>query len=95
MDRITKNSNRERIQNQMKNLKKHYRAALKDNELQEAFDQVWKDWNSEMGAMIYAQIVSPLDLIDLTGVISNRKQIQDLQAKIEKLEENIDKKLQD
>jgi hypothetical protein len=32
---------RTRIQDQMKHLKDRYRAALKENELQEAFDELW------------------------------------------------------
>jgi hypothetical protein len=44
-------------------LRKTFRAALKENELQEAFDALWPTWSSEMDAMIYTEVLSALDLI--------------------------------
>ena len=78
---------RERIQSKMSHLEKYYRSALKDNELQEAFDAVWSDWANEQGAMIYAQVISVYDLLNLTGVISNRREIMRLSERLKALEE--------
>ena len=86
LGRITKDSMRGRIQESMKQLRGGYREALKNDEMQGAFDTLWEDWNNEQGAMIYAQIVSALDLLNLTGVLSNRKEIELLKKRLEALE---------
>ena len=70
----------------MSNLRDYYRMALKDNELQDAFDAVWRDWDNEQAAMVYAQIVSAYDLLNLTGVLGNRREITRLKERIEALE---------
>jgi len=41
MGRLTKGSKRTRIQEYMKKMKDTFRAALKDDDLQEAFDELW------------------------------------------------------
>ena len=74
---------RTRIQDQMKHLRDRYRAALKENELQEAFDELWSTWSSEMAAMIYAEILSVMDLILLTSVLDNRREIMKLKERLE------------
>jgi hypothetical protein len=76
---------RVRIQDQMKNLKDRYRAALKENELQEAFDELWPTWSSEMAAMIYAEILSVMDLLLLTSVIDNRREIRKMKKELQQL----------
>jgi hypothetical protein len=86
LGRITKDSMRSRLQDSMRHLRGGYREALKDNSLQTAFDSVWEDWNHEQGAMIYAQVVSALDLLNLTGVLANRREITALRNRVEALE---------
>ncbi len=86
LGRITRDSMRGRLQDNMTRLKKGYREALKDDDMQEAFDRVWETWNHEQGAMIYAQVVSSLDLLNLTGVLSNRREIDALRSRIAELE---------
>ncbi len=86
MGRITKDSTRTRIQKNMKHLKAYYRQALKDDQLQEAFDEVWKDWDNEQAAMIYAGVLSMYDLLNLTGVLSNRRELENLKKRIGELE---------
>jgi hypothetical protein len=78
MGRIQKGSMRTRIQDNMLMLRKTFRAALKENELQEAFDALWPTWSSEMAAMIYAEVLSTLDLILLTSVVDNRREIEQI-----------------
>ena len=63
-------------------LRKTFRAALKENELQEAFDTLWPTWSSEMDAMIYAEVLSALDLILLTSVIDNRREIEHIKQEL-------------
>ena len=82
MGRVTKGSMRTRIQDNMMNLRKRYRAALKDDALQRAFDELWPVWANEQAAMIYAEVLSALDLILLTAVTDNRREIMKLRDEI-------------
>ncbi len=66
----------------MKMLRKTFRAALKENELQEAFDALWPTWSCEMDAMLYAEVLSALDLILLTSVVDNRREIELIKQKL-------------
>jgi hypothetical protein len=86
LGRITKDSMRSRLQNNMSHLRDYYLMALKDNQLQDSFEEIWKDWNLEQGAMIYAQVVSAYDLLNLTGVLANRREITVLRQRIDALE---------
>ncbi|EMR73197.1 hypothetical protein MCGE09_00034 [Thaumarchaeota archaeon SCGC AB-539-E09] len=85
MGRINKQSARTRIQDKMKMLKKTFRAALKEDELQHAFDELWKTWATEMAAMVYADALSVFDLILLTSVVDNRREIIKLKERIDLL----------
>ena len=58
---------RTRIQDYMKKVRDPFRAALKGDDLQVAFDELWPTWSSEMAAMIYADIMQVMDLILLTS----------------------------
>ena len=78
MGRLTRGSKRTRIQDYMKKLRDQFRAALKDDDLQTAFDELWPTWSSEMAAMIYADILQVMDLILLTSVVDNRREIEKL-----------------
>ena len=86
MGRITKDSMRIRIHKTMSHLRAYYRQALKDDLLQEAFDKTWKTWDNETGAMTYARVVSTYDLLNLTSVLSNRRELERLKHRIEALE---------
>ena len=56
-------------------LRKTFREALKEDELQEAFDELWPTWASEQAAMIFTEVLSALDLLVLTATIDNRREI--------------------
>jgi hypothetical protein len=86
LGRVPRDSMRGRLQDSMRHLRGGYREALKDNVMQTAFDNVWENWNQEQGAMIYAQVVSALDLLNLTGILGNRKEITALHQRVEALE---------
>lgn len=81
MGRVIQDSMRGRLKNSMVKLRKRYRAALKDTEMQHAFDELWPTWSTEQGAMIYAEVLSSLDLLLLTATIDNRKEIKGLRNK--------------
>ena len=65
----------------MKKMRDQFRAALKDDDLQDAFDQLWPTWSSEMAAMIYAEILQVMDLILLTSIVDNRREIEKLKSR--------------
>ncbi len=50
----------------MKHLRGRYRAALKENDLQDTFNELKPTWSSEMAAMIYVEVLSVIDLLLLT-----------------------------
>lgn len=56
-------------------LRKTFREALKENELQDAFDELWPTWANEMAAMIFTEVLSALDLLVLTATVDNRREI--------------------
>jgi len=76
--RVTRDSMRSRLQDSMVKLRKRYRGALKDDEMQRAFDELWSAWSKEQGAMIYAEVLSSLDLLLLTAAVDNRREIEGL-----------------
>jgi len=76
--RVTRDSMRGRLQDSMVKLRKRYRGALKDDEMQRAFDELWPAWSTEQGAMIYAEVLSSLDLLLLTAAVDNRREIEAL-----------------
>ncbi len=78
MGRVTRDSMRGRLQDSMLKLRKRYRGALKDDEMQLAFDEFWPAWSTEQGAMIYAEVLSSLDLLLLTATVDNRREIEAL-----------------
>ena len=78
MGRLTRGSKRTRIQDYMKKMRGQFRAALKDDDLQTAFDELWPTWSSEMAAMIHADILQVMDLILLTSIVDNRREIEKL-----------------
>ena len=86
LGRITKECMRERIQDAMKSLRIGYREALKNNLMQESFNKVWEDWDQEQGAMIYEKVIPALDLLNLTGGLSNRRELGSLRSRVEALE---------
>ena len=89
MGRITRDSMRGRLQDAMVHLRKKYRAALKDDEMQRAFDKLWPSWSSEQGAMIFAEVLSALDLLLLTAAVDNRREIEALRGELEGLRRGV------
>jgi hypothetical protein len=73
----------------MMKLQKRYRAALKDTDMQKAFDELWPAWSTEQGAMIYAEVLSSIDLLLLTATVDNRKQIKRLCKENTKLKRQV------
>lgn len=76
---------RVRLQDAMIQLKRSYREALKDDGMQGAFDGLWPAWSGEQAAMIYADVLSALDLLLLTAAVDNRREIEELKRLVEEL----------
>ena len=74
---------RTRLQDKMMMLRKTFRAALKEDELQEAFDKLWPIWANEMAAMIFTEVLSALDLLVLTATVDNRREIMKIQQALD------------
>jgi len=83
MGRIQRGSMRTRLQEKMKMLRKTFREALKENELQDAFDELWPTWANEMAAMIFTEVFSALDLLVLTATVDNRREIMKLKQALD------------
>jgi hypothetical protein len=62
----------------MVRLREKFRNTLKDEGRRSAFDALWPAWADEQGAMINSDIVSALDLLLLTAVVDNRREIEKL-----------------
>ena len=63
-------------------LRKTFREALKEDELQEAFDELCPTWANEQAAMIFTEVLSALDLLVLTAAVDNRREIMKLKQSI-------------
>ena len=74
---------RTRLQDKMIMLRKTFREALKEDELQEAFDELWPTWANEMAAMIFTEVLSALDLLILTAAVDNRREIMKLKQTLD------------
>jgi hypothetical protein len=59
-------------------LRKTFREALMEDELHEAFDELWPAWANEQAAMIFTEVLSALDLLVLTAAADNRREIKEL-----------------
>ncbi len=64
-------------------LRKTFREALKEDELQEAFDELWPTWANEQAAMIFTEVLSALDLLVLTATVNNRREIMKLKQALD------------
>ena len=64
-------------------LRKTFREALKENELQDAFDELWPTWANEMAAMIFTEVLSALDLLVLTATVDNRREIMKIKQALD------------
>ncbi len=77
---------RTRLQEKMLMLRKTFREALKEDELQEAFDELWPTWANEMAAMIFTEVLSALDLLVLTATVDNRREIMKLKQTLDRVQ---------
>jgi hypothetical protein len=88
MGRMTQAA-RASFQDHLLKMRSEYRDALVDKGRREAFDRLVEAWSSELGAISYAESLSLMDLILLTGEVDNRAFLEALRLKLD----NIDAKL--
>jgi hypothetical protein len=81
---------RVRLQDTMIQLRRSFREALKDDGMQVAFDDLWPAWSGEQAAMIYADVLSALDLLLLTAAVDNRREIEELKGLVEEMRKSED-----
>ena len=67
-------------------MRTEYKEALLSKGRRGAFDRLVEAWSSELGAISYAESLSLMDLILLTGEVDNRAFIDALRIKLDNLE---------
>jgi KaiC/GvpD/RAD55 family RecA-like ATPase len=70
-------------------LRSEYREALVKVDRREAFDRLVEAWSQELGAISYAESMSLMDLIILTGLVDDRSVSEELRTRISDIERRI------
>jgi hypothetical protein len=70
-------------------MRDEYKAALVNRGRREAFDRLVEAWSAELGAISYAESMSLMDLLLLTGVVDNRRRTEELSLRISELEKRL------
>ena len=92
LGRIIRDSQRVMLQRLMVKLRDRYRAALKDTDRFNAFMELFRAWDGEAAAMIYQagdEVYHPIDLLNLTAVVDNRREIERLRATLAEIQESL------
>ena len=84
MGRLTQAA-RASFQDHLKVMRMEYKEALVSKGRREAFDRLVEAWSSELGAISYAESLSLMDLILLTGEVDNRAFLEALRLKLDNL----------
>jgi hypothetical protein len=72
-------------------MRDEYKAALVNRGRREAFDRLVEAWSAELGAVSYAESMSLMDLLLLTGVVEDRRVTEELSLRISELERRLEK----
>jgi len=89
MGRVTKPF-RMAMEEELSRLKRSFKEVLLEPGRREAFDSLVRVWSSEQGAMSYAKIPTVLDVMLLTGLVDNRRLIEELYDRFGILESKIE-----
>jgi hypothetical protein len=89
MGRITQAA-RASFENHLHRMRTEYREALTTKGRREAFDRLVEAWSSELGAISYAESLSLMDLILLTGEVENRAFTEALKLRLDSLNDRLD-----
>jgi hypothetical protein len=71
-------------------LRSEYKDALIKQSRREAFDRLVEAWSAELGAISYAESLSLMDLILLTGLVDDRRVSQELLGRLTEIEKRIE-----
>ena len=74
------------FQDRLNVMRTEYREALVSKGRREAFDRLVEAWSSELGAISYAESLSLIDLVLLTGEVDNRAFLEALRLKLDSLD---------
>ena len=66
-----------------------YKDVLVNKGRREAFDRLVEAWSSELGAISYAESLSLMDLLLLTGGVDNRAFTESLKLILDRLESRL------
>jgi hypothetical protein len=67
-------------------MRSEYKDALLSMGRRKAFDRLVEAWSAELGAISYAESISLMDLLLLTGAVDNRRANEELSLRITELE---------
>ena len=79
------------FQDLLQRMRDEYKAALVNRGRREAFDRLVEAWSAELGAISYAESMSLMDLLLLTGVVDDRRVTEELSLRISELERRLEK----
>ena len=79
------------FQDLLQRMRDEYKAALVNRGRREAFDRLVEAWSAELGAISYAESMSLMDLLLLTGIVDNRRRTEELSLRISELERRLEK----
>ncbi len=85
MGRLTV-ATRASFEDHLHRMRTEYKEALVSKGRREAFDRLVEAWSAELGAISYAESLSLMDLILLTGEVDNRAYLETLRVKMESLD---------
>ncbi len=72
-------------------LRSEYRDALVKQGRREAFDRLVEAWSAELGAISYAESLSLMDLILLTGIVDDRRVSEELNNRLATIETRLNR----
>jgi hypothetical protein len=72
-------------------MRAEYKDALLSVPRRAAFDHLVEAWSAEMGAISYAESISLMDLLLLTGAVDNRRRSEEISLRIKELEERVER----
>jgi hypothetical protein len=70
-------------------LRSQYREALVRAGRRDAFDRLVEAWSQELGAVTYAESISMLDLLLLTGLVDDRRFSEELSLRLSEVERRL------
>ena len=88
MGRLTQAA-RASFQDYLQRMRTEYKEALVSKGRREAFDRLVEAWSSELGTISYAESLSLMDLILLTGEVDNRAFLEALRLKLDDLDHRL------